>query len=71
MSIRSSPESKLLRVPEAAAALGLCRTSVYELINEGELPIVRLGGATRIEASEVIALIRRKTLRRGGQNATG
>jgi excisionase family DNA binding protein len=32
-----------LRVPEAADLLGLPRTRTYELIQQGELPAVRIG----------------------------
>jgi excisionase family DNA binding protein len=32
-----------LRVPEAARLLGLPRTRAYELIQQGELPAVRIG----------------------------
>jgi excisionase family DNA binding protein len=32
-----------LRVPEAAELLGLPRTRTYELIQQGELPAVRIG----------------------------
>jgi excisionase family DNA binding protein len=32
-----------MRVPEAAELLGLPRTRTYELIQQGELPAVRIG----------------------------
>jgi len=32
-----------MRVPEAALLLGLPRTRTYELIQQGELPAVRIG----------------------------
>ena len=35
-----------LRVPEAARLLGLPRTRTYELIQQGELPAVRIGERT-------------------------
>jgi excisionase family DNA binding protein len=35
-----------MRVPEAAALLGLPRTRTYELIQRGELPAVRIGERT-------------------------
>ena len=39
-----SPERKTLTVEEAAAALGIGRTSAYELARRGELPgVIRLG----------------------------
>lgn len=33
----------LQRIPEAARALGISRTTLYELINSGQLPTVRIG----------------------------
>jgi len=36
-------EKVWLRVPEAAELLGLPRTRTYELIQQGELPAVRIG----------------------------
>jgi excisionase family DNA binding protein len=36
-----------LRVPEAAAVLGIGRRSVWRLISTGELASVRLGGRSR------------------------
>ncbi|MEJ7814785.1 MAG: helix-turn-helix domain-containing protein [Rubrobacter sp.] len=36
-------EKVWLRVPEAAEVLGLPRTRAYELIQQGELPAVRIG----------------------------
>jgi excisionase family DNA binding protein len=42
-----------LKVPEAAARLGLGRSKVYELIASGELQIVRVGRAVRVPARAV------------------
>jgi excisionase family DNA binding protein len=36
-------ERVLHRIPEAAAALGISRTTLYELINSGQIPTVRIG----------------------------
>lgn len=38
----------LLKVPEAARLLGVSRTRVYELMQRGELPVIRLGRSVRI-----------------------
>lgn len=43
-----SHRSLLLRIPEVAAELRLARSSVYELIQAGELPVVRIGRAVRV-----------------------
>ena len=48
-------ERILLRVPEAAEALGLSRAFVYELMAEGSLPVVRFGRAVRIPAQALRA----------------
>ena len=43
-----------MRVPEAAALLGLPRTRTYELIQRGELPAVRIGERSiRINRAEL------------------
>jgi excisionase family DNA binding protein len=36
-------EKEWLKVPEAADLLGLPKTRAYELIQQGELPAVRIG----------------------------
>jgi excisionase family DNA binding protein len=41
MKVRENRE--WLRVPEAAELLGLPRTRMYELIQQGHLPAVRIG----------------------------
>ncbi|MFN8560023.1 MAG: helix-turn-helix domain-containing protein [Dehalococcoidia bacterium] len=41
-------ESMLLTVKDVQEATCLGRTKVYELIREGELPVVRIGRAVRI-----------------------
>jgi excisionase family DNA binding protein len=52
------PVSRLLyRVGEAAAALGLSRAKVYELINSGALRSVRIDGARRIRAADLEAFV--------------
>jgi excisionase family DNA binding protein len=42
-----------LRVPEAANALGLGKSTVHELINRGELRPARVGRALRIPVAEL------------------
>ncbi len=41
----------LLRIPEAAKALGLGRTKIYELIAAGELPVIHVGRAVRVSVT--------------------
>jgi len=49
---------KLLLTPtEAAAALGIGRSKVYELMQTGQLESVRIGACRRIPAAELEALV--------------
>ena len=54
---RSEDPRLLLRIPEAASRLGLGRSTVYELIQAGELPVVRIGKSVRIPASRLEAWV--------------
>ncbi len=47
----------LYRFPEAAQLLGLGRSTVYELVQRGELPVVRVGRAVRIAAEDLQAWV--------------
>lgn len=47
------------RVADAAKALGLSRSRVYELIQEGELEVGKIGGCTVITAASIEALVDR------------
>lgn len=38
----------LLRVEEAAEALGVSRTTFYSLLRSGEMPVVRIGRSVRV-----------------------
>jgi excisionase family DNA binding protein len=46
--MRKEPDRLLLRPDEAAVALGISRSRVYELVAEGAIPAIRLGGSIRI-----------------------
>ena len=58
-------EPKLLRIPDAAEALGIGRSKLYELLADGTLPMVKIGRralvptraieeyAARLEAEQV------------------
>jgi excisionase family DNA binding protein len=41
-------ETLMLRPTEAAAAIGIGRSKVYELLASGELPSVRIGASVRV-----------------------
>jgi excisionase family DNA binding protein len=50
-------ERQGLRIEEAAHALGCGRTTVFKLIREGRLRVVKLGTRTIIPRSEVARLL--------------
>jgi excisionase family DNA binding protein len=47
----------LLRPVEAAEAIGIGRSKVYELIARGELPSVRIGASVRVPVDALRAWI--------------
>lgn len=51
-------EPLLLRVDEAADALALSRTKVYELMATGELESVKLGRSRRVPLDALQAFVR-------------
>jgi len=52
-------EKLLLTIPEAADRLGIGRSKLYELVAEGELGVVRIGRAVRVEAAEIVDFVTR------------
>ncbi len=54
---KSVSEKILLRVSEAAEALSLSRSKVYEMIGQGQIPAIRMGGVLRIPIMRLKALI--------------
>jgi excisionase family DNA binding protein len=51
---------KLLLTPvEAAQALGIGRSKLYELMSAGVVPSVRIGGCRRIVSSDLSRLVTR------------
>lgn len=56
----SRPVAPLLLTPEeAAAALGICRTKVYELMGTGKLESVRIGTSRRIAVAALEEFVQR------------
>jgi excisionase family DNA binding protein len=49
----------LLTVTEAACSLGVSRSTVYELIGQGDLEVVHLGRAARVPSESVVDLVER------------
>ena len=50
---------QLLRVPEVCFMLSIGRSTVYELINSGELKAVRIGKAVRVSRGAIDAYVTR------------
>ena len=48
----------LLRPTEAAEAIGIGRSKVYELLASGDLPSIRIGGVIRVPVTEVACVDR-------------
>ena len=61
-------ERLLLTVEQVADTLAIKRTKVYELLSEGELPVIKIGRATRIPASAVREWVVRRLA--AGESAT-
>ena len=54
----------LLRIPEAAAALGISRAKLYSMLADAhaeQLPVVRVGGSMRIPAEGLRAWVQQQT----------
>lgn len=52
--------SLLLSIPEAAHLLGIHRSSVYRLIDAGELPIVQFLGVRKVARIDVDSFIAKR-----------
>jgi excisionase family DNA binding protein len=52
----------LLRPTEAADAIGVGRSKIYELLASGELPAVRIGGSVRVPAAALRIWIEQRTI---------
>jgi excisionase family DNA binding protein len=63
-------ERLLLRVREAAEALGISRSATYRLIESGELESVRIGHARRIPVDAVADYVGRLRDQSGSHGAT-
>jgi excisionase family DNA binding protein len=56
---RAKPAGLLMTIADAALALGLGRSTVYELIGRGELEVVHVGRSARVPVEALQALIER------------
>jgi putative molybdopterin biosynthesis protein len=61
------PERRLYSFAEVADTLSLGRATIYDLVNRGELPVVRVGRAVRVPASALDEWVLRKTATAGDQ----
>jgi len=64
----SSPnlrQNELLRVAEVAKLLGLCRATIYRLVERGELPAFRIGNSIRFHSEELNDCLRALVRERG------
>lgn len=52
-------EVSLIDVREAARRLGLKRSALYRLIQTGELPSIKVGGARRVLPADIAAFVAR------------
>jgi excisionase family DNA binding protein len=60
----------LLRPVEAAATLGLGRSTMYELLRARELPTLHIGRATRIPARDLHRWIAERSSAHGAHGAS-
>jgi excisionase family DNA binding protein len=49
----STAQPVLLTIPDVAVQLGVCRTTVYNLINRNGLPSVTLGSVRRVHPTSL------------------
>ncbi|MAM40233.1 MAG: excisionase [Erythrobacter sp.] len=57
---QSTIEPIAMRVPEACRYLGIGRSTLYVLINEGEIEFIKLGSSTLILTESLRSLVERK-----------
>ncbi len=65
-SITVPPAGKLAYRPgQAVQASGIARSTLYELLNSGEIPSFKIGKTTLILAEDLTAFLRRRAERTG------
>jgi len=55
--LETGPANLLMTIADAAIALGLGRSTVYELIGQGQLEVVHVGRSARVPTDAVRALV--------------
>jgi excisionase family DNA binding protein len=63
LSIEEKTLSKLLNAQDVAAALNMGLSTVYMLVERGELPSIRIGRSVRIRPEDLEKFIESKTQR--------
>lgn len=56
---RANPAPAFLTIPQAAARLNLSRSSLYKLIDAGDLPLIKFGKSSRISVTALEDFIAR------------
>ena len=62
MSNTNELTKRLLRVTEVAHCLNLSRSCIYQIMDRGELPYVKLGRSRRVRPEDVARLIEQATV---------
>jgi excisionase family DNA binding protein len=60
-------QNPLLTIEQVFTYLGVKRSKVYNLIERGELPVVRIGRSVRIHPDAVREYVERNTERKGAR----
>lgn len=68
---RPSPAPLCVRIPAAAKMLGIGRTKVYQLINRGELEIIKLDDSVLIPVRSLEAFVARHSVARKRSDEAG
>jgi excisionase family DNA binding protein len=67
----SQIEPLLVRVEESARLLCLSRSTIYEMLDSGELPSLRRGAARRIPTAALRAWVEQQTQRESSERLVG
>ena len=54
-------KNRVLRIPTAAGMLGVARSTLYGMMDRGELEYVKFGRSRRIPLKAILALIKRNS----------
>jgi excisionase family DNA binding protein len=60
--VKTETDAMLLRAEEVSRLLQIGRTLTFQLIADGDLPVVRIGRAVRVPRSELERWIRERTM---------